>query len=232
MVTMAEFLSGFLFGKSLLQQRAELPDYQTSVFINCPFDKDFAPILEAMLFCIIFAGLTPRLASERLEGGESRLDKIIELIGLCRFSVHDLSLAIASEKGEEFRMNMPFELGLDMGRRRAAKSQTNDKKFIIFERNQYETKRCLSDLNGVDVEFHKNDFQMVTTKLRNFLAVEAECKLPGPSAIQGQYATFLGWMTEKKMAEGHTLTEALELPTQERLTAMSAWIAAGKPSRF
>jgi hypothetical protein len=209
-----------------------LPDYQTSVFVNCPFDKDFAPILEAMLFCIVRSGLTPRLAAERLEAGESRLDKIIELIGLCRYSVHDLSRAVAAKKGDLFRMNMPFELGLDMGRRRAPDPETNDKKFIIFESNPYEIKKCLSDLGGVDVEFHRNNYQMVIKKLRDFLRVEAGCELPGPSAIEGEYVTFQGWMIEKKISEGHTEEEAVELPTQERLDEMISWMEAGRPNCF
>lgn len=209
-----------------------LPEYNSSVFVNCPFDEEFAPILEAMLFLIIRAGLRPRLASERLENGESRLDKILSLIEQCKYSVHDLSRSVARKDGDLFRMNMPFELGLDMGRRRAPDPETSDKKFIIFEQNPYELKRCLSDLGGVDVEFHRNDFRTALLKLRNFLRVEAACQLPGVSAIEGDYVTFQGWMTEKKIHEGHTEREALNLPTQERLDEMKAWMEAGRPTSF
>ena len=41
--------------------------YQTSVFINCPFDDEFAPLLEGALFCLVYFGFTPRLANERLD---------------------------------------------------------------------------------------------------------------------------------------------------------------------
>ncbi len=209
-----------------------MPGYADSVFINCPFDEDFAPLLEVMLFCVIRGGLTPRLASERLESGESRLEKILQIIEQCRFSIHDLSLSRSSKADETFRMNMPFELGLDMGRRRAPDDLTSDKRFIIFEKEPYELKRSLSDLSGVDAEFHKNDFQMVLRKLRDFLCVEANCKLPGPSALEGEYATFQGWMTEKKISEGHTEKEATELPTTERLDEMIVWNKSGRPSNF
>lgn len=209
-----------------------MADFDSSVFVNCPFDQDFAPLLEAMTFCVIRADLTPRLASERLEAGESRLEKIIHLIESCKYSVHDLSRAVAKKKGEALRMNMPFELGLDMGRRRAPDPETDDKKFLIFEDRPYELKRCLSDLNGVDVEFHKCDFQLVIRKLRDFLRVEAGCHLPGPSALEGEYFTFQAWMTEKKIHEGHTADEATELPTQERLDEMHAWMELGRPNEF
>jgi hypothetical protein len=209
-----------------------LADYENSVFINCPFDDEFSPLLEAMIFCVIRAGLTPRLASESLEGGENRLDKILSLIPQCRYSIHDLSRAVSKSEGEAFRMNMPFELGLDLGRRRAPDPQTNNKKFIIFEDKPYELKRCLSDLNGVDVEFHRCDFQLVIKKLRDFLTVEVDKVLPGTSALEGEYYDFLGWMTEKKIYEGHTEEEAKSIPTKERLNEMVNWVREGKPTEF
>ncbi|GGL63528.1 hypothetical protein [Wenxinia marina] len=128
-------------------------------------------------------------------------------------------------------MNMPFELGLDMGRRRAPDPETNDKRFIIFEREQYELKRTLSDLAGQDVEFHRNDYQLVFKKLRDFLRVEAGCtELPGTTALISEYDTFQAWMIETKIAEGHTEKEALDLPTRERLDAMQDWMREGRPS--
>ena len=67
--------------KTPTRQRAEPQPvaFETSVFINCPFDEDYEPILQAMLFCIIYLGLHPRLATERLDSGEVRLDKLREL---------------------------------------------------------------------------------------------------------------------------------------------------------
>lgn len=50
--------------------------YETSVFVNCPFDKDYIPLLRPLLFTILYLGLTPRIALERNDSGESRLDTI------------------------------------------------------------------------------------------------------------------------------------------------------------
>src|SRR5438552_15771037 len=44
---------------------AAAADFDRSVFINCPFDKQFEPIMQAMLFCIVYLGLKPRIARER-----------------------------------------------------------------------------------------------------------------------------------------------------------------------
>ena len=204
--------------------------FDKSVFINCPIDDEFSPLLEVITFCVVYAGLRPRLATERLESSESRLDKIVELISLCSISVHDLSRCKAKKEGEFSRMNMPFELGLDMGFRRFSGAVSDQKKFIIFEKEQYDLKTALSDLAGADVEFHENDIQLIIKKLRNFLRVEVGCDLPGTKRLLGEYYTFLGWMTEKKISEGHTEKEALELPTQERLDEMFNWVALRRQS--
>ena len=207
-------------------------DFDKGVFINCPIDDVFAPLLEVIMFCIVYAGLKPRLATERLESGESRLDKIVELISSCALSVHDLSRCKTEKVGEFFRMNMPFEFGMDMGFRRSPDKCTDRKKFIIFEKEQYDLKKALSDIAGFDVEFHQDDHQLVIKKLRNFLRVEVGRELPGEKKLYSEYSTFLGWMTEKKISEGHTEEEAIELPTQERLDEMFEWMERGRPSEL
>jgi len=87
-------------------------DYQRSIFINCPFDPEYVPILRSVLFALIRVGLRPRIATERLVSNEHRLDKLMEMIPKCRFSIHDLSRLLPLE-GKLARMNMPFELGID-----------------------------------------------------------------------------------------------------------------------
>lgn len=205
--------------------------YETDVFVNCPFDDEYAPLLEAMLFCIVYAGLNPRLATERLEAGENRLDKIYALAAGARYSIHDLSRCKSHAADEYARMNMPFELGLDLGIRRAAHDLPGQKKFLIFERQPYDLKRALSDLAGQDVAAHHDDYQDVVRKSRDFLKVEAERPLPGAARILADYETFQAWMFEKKLDEGHSEKDINRLPTSERLEEMRAWVTAGKPAR-
>lgn len=207
-------------------------DFDHSVFINCPFDSQFAPLLEAAVFCVVYFGFSPRLASERLEAGENRLDKIIALIKGCRFSIHDLSRAKALDAGEFLRMNMPFELGLDLGYRRSGISAAENKKFLIFEKEPYDLKRSLSDLAGQDVAFHKDNYELVIKRVRDFFRVEAGANAPGPARLLSDYATFQGWMVDKKIYEGHSKKDALDLPTMERIDEMKAWNGLGRPAEF
>ncbi|HQY45082.1 MAG TPA: hypothetical protein PK450_12990 [Paracoccaceae bacterium] len=185
-----------------------------------------------MLFTVVYCGLSPRLATERLENGENRLDKIFMLACDAKFSIHDLSCCRSSVADEFFRMNMPFELGLDLGIRRCSVDLPSPKKFLIFEQNAYDTKRSLSDLAGQDVAAHRGRYEVVIQKVRDFLRVEAELDAPGPSRIKADYETCLGWITEKKIHEGHSEKEALSLPTSERLSEMKRWVQLGRPVRF
>lgn len=208
------------------------PTFDEAVFINCPFDDDYSPLLEAMAFCIVFFGFTPRLANERIETGENRLDKITEMIRSSKYSVHDLSRCRSRDVGEYFRMNMPFELGMDVGFRRSGIENLREKKFLIFEANQYDLKKAISDIAGQDVQFHNNDFAKVIEEVRNFFRVEAGFAAPGPSRLISEYATFQGWMTEKKLYEGHSEDEVLRLPSRERLDEMKCWVELDRPSMF
>lgn len=73
------------------QQSERSPAFTDSVFINCPFDREYAPIFEAIVFCVVACGFVPRCALEAGDSGTVRLDKIRGLIAGSRFAVHDLS---------------------------------------------------------------------------------------------------------------------------------------------
>ena len=185
-----------------------------------------------MAFCIVYFGFSPRLANERIEAGENRLDKIIQMIKGSMYSIHDLSRCKSTNANEFFRMNMPFELGIDVGFRRSGIGRYATKKFLVFEKNPYDLKQALSDISGQDVAFHSNQFELVIEKVRNFFRVEADYDAPGPSRLISEYVTFQAWMVEKKKHEGHSLDEARRLPPKEKLDEMRSWIATGKPGSF
>lgn len=206
-------------------------EFERSVFVNCPFDEAYAAVLEAIVFCVVNFGFLPRLANERLEAGENRLDKIVQMIGESKYSIHDLSRCKAQD-GEYFRMNMPFEFGIDLGLRRSGAERLGSKKFLIFEEHQYDLKRSLSDIGGQDVEFHSNDYETAMGKVRDFFRVEAKVGAPGTSRLISNYVTFQGWMTEKKIYEGHSERGALRLPTKERIDEMMAWVELNRPTKF
>ena len=67
------------------------PPAAKAVFINCPFDDAFKPLLRAMVFAIIASGYYPRCALDKSDSAEVRVSKIAGMIGECDWGIHDLS---------------------------------------------------------------------------------------------------------------------------------------------
>lgn len=84
----------------------------SDVFLNLPYDLAFTDLLLAYVAGITAIGLDPRTTLE-IPGGERRLDRILELVGSCRYSIHDLSLLrVHARRPAVPHLNMAFEPGL------------------------------------------------------------------------------------------------------------------------
>ena len=164
--------------------------FETSIFINCPFDRDYEPILQAILFCAIYLGFSPRIATESNDSGAFRLEKIRRLIEASKFSIHDLSRCQSTKKGEHYRLNMPFELGLCMGAKRFCPSHRYDKvKIMVSE--PYKLPEYLSDLGGNDPDAHHEDHHQILMIVRDFLQGARRGKpLPGSTALVAAFDRF------------------------------------------
>jgi hypothetical protein len=84
------------------------------VFINCPFDNDYFPLLKPLLFTLTYLGLHPKI-SETTDSGEVRLHKIKDMMMDSKYSIHDLSRMEPLKPADLPRFNMPFECGIDFG---------------------------------------------------------------------------------------------------------------------
>ncbi|MES2667177.1 MAG: hypothetical protein V4712_13860 [Pseudomonadota bacterium] len=204
-----------------------MASFDQSVFINCPFDADYAPILQGVLFCVVRLGFEPRLASERGDSGENRLEKIKGLIEESRWSIHDLSRCQARRKGEIFRLNMPFELGVDWGCRQYYGQGRDAKRFLILEEKPYRFQAALSDISGCDIETHAGDVHKAVIKVRNWLRQQTGVQADGPQKMLGDYEDFQSWEYESKLSQGYSEHDIRSYPTFERLEAMREWIALG-----
>lgn len=132
--------------------------FEKSVFINCPFDKEYInDILKPILFVVIRNSLAPRLSLEISDSGQARLQKITNLIKSCKYSIHDLSIVKSKKANEYARMNMPFELGIDYGLRNSGIKQMKEKKFLILEAKKYDYMKAISDINCFDIKVHDNE---------------------------------------------------------------------------
>jgi hypothetical protein len=131
---------------------AKQPSFSASVFLNCPFDPEYLPLFEALVFCVIDCGFVPRCALDAPDAGATRIDRICKLVESCSLSIHDLS-RVEPSNGLP-RSNMPFELGLDIGCRRFGPRRARRKKCLVLDSQPYRYQKFLSDIAGQDIRAH------------------------------------------------------------------------------
>lgn len=176
---------------------------EKNVFINCPYDKPYLPLLRAMLFTIKYCGFQPRIALERFDSAEVRLQKIMELIKLSQLSIHDLSRVISRKKGEYFRLNMPLELGLDLGARYFNQSEfLQNKKILILETIPFGIQKALSDLSFADTKCHEANDEELCYLLREWFCELGNDGIPYGSEVWESYIEFSWYLTDSMLSEG------------------------------
>lgn len=205
------------------------PPFERSVFVNCPFDDGFRPILLAVAFCVTNLGFFPRLAPENADNAASRLDRIVELIRGSKYGIHDLSRCKSTAVGEYAWMNMPFELGLDHGCARFGAGAMPGKSILILEKDRYDYQKSLSDISGWDIEPHKGDHITAVRIVSTWLKRHANAERFGPQKIQNDYATFQEWHWKRESAHGASDEDIQAYPTVEFVAAMREWVDAGRP---
>jgi len=200
--------------------------FETDVFVNCPFDDAYRPVLRPILFSIVDLGFSPRIALESLDSGKPRIEKIISLIEHSKYAIHDLSRMQAAQAGEYFRLNMPFELGLDVGCRLFGKGHWSEKKCLILEAEHYRYQAAISDLSGSDIGVHSDNPIEALTRVRNWLNTEARLHAPGPAAIWGRFVDFMGRNHDVLKARGYSDEDVTLLPIPDLIDDMRRWVEA------
>lgn len=206
----------------MANRRTPKPPAAKAVFINCPFDDGFKPILRAMVFTIISSGYHPRCA---LDGAEMRVGKIATMIGECDWGIHDLS-RIEVDAGGVPRFNMPMELGLRLGARLLGEGRHRRKRALILEAEPHRYDAVLSDISGQDIEVHRNDPDQAIRCVRNWLSEHRPhnaAPLPGVAAMQGDYRLFNAEVGA--LLDARRLDPLDELTHSDLLFAVRDWIA-------
>jgi len=198
--------------------------FEKNVFINCPFDDEFYPILRPLLFTVIYLKLVPRIALERLNSGEARVKKITELILESKYAIHDLSRIKASKAEEYFRLNMPFELGLDIGCSQFKNGKWKNKSCLILVAEKFKYQAAISDLSSSDVAVHENEAEDVVLEVRNWLNQACGLTADGPSKIWGAFNEFMGFNFDQLASRGFSKKDIEKFPVSELMEAMKDWV--------
>ena len=191
-------------------------NYNNNVFINCPFDKDYSPFLKVIFFTIYSFKLIPRIATERFDSSEVRFTKIKELIEESRYGIHDFSRIKSSKKNDYFRLNMPFELGIDI----AAKcflTEKNDKSILILEAEERSVQKAMSDLSFGDCKCHHSDAETLIKNIREWF-IENGLKSPdSPSRLWNNYNFITSAIFAELADKGFTKRDIDNISTKEYL---------------
>jgi hypothetical protein len=164
-------------------KRSGTPDYDRSVFINCPFDPPFQPIFQAIVFSIEDCGFLTRCALEVEDSADLRANKIIRIIKSCALGIHDISRTELNAEGLP-RFNMPYELGLFIGCKEFGSGKHKNKSALILDREPHRYAKYISDIAGQDIQFHGNDVPLVIKRVRNWLASNSRGNyIPGSDMI-------------------------------------------------
>lgn len=165
--------------------------YDDNIFINCPFDKDYTELLDAILFTVYTCDFRPRCALEIEDGGQVRIEKINKIIEECRVGIHDISRTELDSKSNLPRFNMPFELGLFLGAKRFGSTRHKSKVLIILDKEPHRYQQFISDISGQDIKSHDNNPEKLIKCLRDvFKALKVRETIPGATEITRQYHHF------------------------------------------
>jgi hypothetical protein len=200
------------------------PPFETSVFINCPFDDDFRPLFRALLFTVLRLGLNPRFALEKADSGETRVTKILGLIRQSQYGIHDLSRCVAKKKGEYYRMNMPLELGFDISAREFGNKKLRSKKILILEEDRYRFQKAISDLSNSDILGHEGEPEKIVKAVRDWLSHTAEIDGISGTQIWAQFNEFMADNAAELSAKKFSVEEIRNFPVPELERAMRRWL--------
>lgn len=157
--------------------------HRLNVFVNVPFDDDYAQLFDALIFAITACGYRVRCALDENDSGDIRLDKLVQLIKASPRSIHDLS-RVELGANDLPRFNMPFELGLALGAKRFGGSTHRNDRIKIMVGEPYKLPAYLSDLGGNDPHAHHAEPHQLMRIVRNFLDVSPSGEpLPGPAKL-------------------------------------------------
>lgn len=202
--------------------------YQRSVFLNCPFDREYQPLFRALVFTVLYARLIPRCALEFDDSAEVRLEKIFRIVGECRLGIHDISRAGLDPATALPRFNMPLELGIFLGCKRFGDGIQGAKRCLVLDVEAYRYRTFLSDVSGQDIHAHQGDPRRLVAEVGAWLrGATGRRRIPGGEQIWSRYSVFLEELP-RIGAKSSLLPEELTFADYAR--AVSNWLRESLPS--
>ena len=180
------------------------------VFLNVPFDAAYKPLFDALVFAVLDCGSLPHCALEVQDSGQVRIQKIVELIGRCRYGIHDISRTEPDAKSGLPRFNMPFELGLFLGAKWFGAQSHRRKNCLILDKERYRFQQFFSDIAGQDIKAHNNHVAQIIKLVRDWLRnTTPTVEIPSGSIIASRYEQFCRDLPILCQARGYHVEELI-----------------------
>jgi hypothetical protein len=151
-------------------------DRASSVFINCPFDEDYRSQFNAMVFTCVYAGFSPEHADSSGRSGRPRVERILEGLRSCPYSVHDLWRCRGEGSDNLARFNMPLELGMAMAIRGAGAAEGAHEFLVLVPDDSHAYHRYISDLGGFDPGRHDGSPARIASEVLAWLLAASEAR--------------------------------------------------------
>lgn len=135
---------------------------QQKVFLNFPYSRSYEDLFLGLVCSLVALGRTPAVTFDLPDHGQGRLSRIMQLLGECQVSIHDLSAV-----GTPVRFNMPFELGLAY-----ACQQLHPKRgyrIFVLDAVDHRLKKTLTDYDGIDPKIHRGSVTGVINAVLSLL---------------------------------------------------------------
>jgi hypothetical protein len=170
-----------------------LPDPK-GVFLNVPYDEEFSSLYVAYIVGLCQLSMVPHLTSE-IPGGDRRLNRIVQLIQGCRYSIHDLSrVELSVGAGAAPRFNMPLELGMTITWQILNPDQHT---WFVWESEPHRLQRSVSDLNGTDANIHNGTPEGVLSGLCDAFRRDRSPSVPQMLTVYGLFNSALNSIFKK-----------------------------------
>jgi len=180
-----------VISKKIKSRSHRRPSPKISIFINCPFDDDYKPLFQAVVFAVIDCGFHARCALEIDDGSEVRFEKIVRIIGECQYGVHDISRTQLDSVNNLPRFNMPLELGIFLGAKRYGGDRHLNKNCLILDIEAYRFQKFMSDIAGQDIRAHGGDIGRAISAVRDWLRTSTgRSEMPGGKDIKARFDIF------------------------------------------
>lgn len=208
-----------------------MPAFAKSVFVNCPFDPEYRLFYDSMVFAILYLGFDARTSYEESDAGEPRIEKLVRLIAASKFGIHDLSRCRAKKVGEYYRLNMPLELGIDLGCRRFGSPRQKRKRVLVLDVHRYRFQKAVSDMAGCDIKSYGRTVRKIVRAVSTWLVQSANVPERSVSEISTMHVRFKEDNFDRLQAHGHSVGDINQRSHEAMRRDMKRWVAENRPNR-